>query len=171
MQQDFFLDQVPDLFRDCRLVQELKKYGLVNKNTNCVKVIYSPQFLSEENTHIKMDYLNFIRGCDLGIFLSHYEPWGYTPIECIIASVPVVTTNASGFGQYIASHLDSDRDTGIFIVDRTKLDAANDLFEILKKFVVRNEDYSETLRQCEKLVDWKEFIPSYDETYMQATNP
>ena len=35
------------------------------------------------------------------IFLSYYEPWGYTPAECTIMGVPSVTTNLSGFGGFI----------------------------------------------------------------------
>ena len=38
---------------------------------------------------------------DLSIFLSYYEPWGYTPAECTIMGVPSVTTNLSGFGGFI----------------------------------------------------------------------
>lgn len=26
-----------------------------------------------------MDYEDFVRGCNLGVFPSYYEPWGYTP--------------------------------------------------------------------------------------------
>ena len=26
-----------------------------------------------------MEYEEFVRGCNLGVFPSYYEPWGYTP--------------------------------------------------------------------------------------------
>lgn len=80
-----------------------------------------------------MDYEDFVRGCNLGVFPSYYEPWGYTPgnlvpsvclsvrlsiqpsvptelfcltpAECTVMGIPSVTTNLSGFGCFMEEHV------------------------------------------------------------------
>ena len=47
------------------------------------------------------EYEEFVRGCNLGVFPSYYEPWGYTPAECTIFGIPSITTNLSGFGRFV----------------------------------------------------------------------
>ena len=37
-----------------------------------------------------MNIGQFVRGCHLGIFPSAYEPWGYTPLECVANGIPAV---------------------------------------------------------------------------------
>ena len=45
-----------------------------------------------------MTYYETLSGCDLGVFPSYYEPWGYTPPESAASRVPTVTTDQAGFG-------------------------------------------------------------------------
>ena len=45
-----------------------------------------------------MTYYEALSGCDLGVFPSYYEPWGYTPLESAAYAVPTVTTDQAGFG-------------------------------------------------------------------------
>jgi glycogen(starch) synthase len=70
-----------------------------------VKVVFHPEFVTATSPTISLDYEQFVRGCHVGIFPSYYEPWGYTPMECIALGVPAVTTDLSGFGAYVNSHL------------------------------------------------------------------
>jgi len=42
-------------------------------------VIFHPEFLNSTNPLLGMEYEEFVRGCNLGVFPSYYEPWGYTP--------------------------------------------------------------------------------------------
>ena len=48
---------------------------------------------------ISLDYPQFVRGCNLGIFPSYYEPWGYTPMESIAMGVPAITIDGGGRGR------------------------------------------------------------------------
>lgn len=57
---------------------------LVNSPEDPVKVIYHPDFLTTVSPLLSMEYIDFVRGCDLGVFPSYYEPWGYTPAECMV---------------------------------------------------------------------------------------
>jgi len=43
-----------------------------------------------------LEYNDFIRGCDLGVFASIYEPFGYTGIECASAGCASIISNRCG---------------------------------------------------------------------------
>jgi phosphorylase/glycogen(starch) synthase len=45
-----------------------------------------------------MTYYEALAGCDLGVFPSYYEPWGYTPLESAAHAIPTITTDQAGFG-------------------------------------------------------------------------
>ena len=79
----------------------LRSSGLINKPEDKVKVVYHPDFISSTNPLFGMEYGEFVRGCHLGVFPSFYEPWGYTPLECLASGVPAVTSNLSGFGDFV----------------------------------------------------------------------
>ena len=59
-----------------------------------------------------MDYDDFVRGTHLGVFPSYYEPWGYTPAECTVMGVPSITSNLSGFGNYMEELVSHPSDYG-----------------------------------------------------------
>jgi glycogen synthase len=157
---------VPLYFEESRLVKDLRRFGLRNRKSDRVKIFYQPQFLSKEGA-IKMDYLDFVRGCDLGIFPSYYEPWGYTPAECISAGTPTVTTNVSGFGDYILN-TGKDKRSGVFVIDRKAADPSVELFEVLKKFVLEPRNYKEKLREVSELCDWDNMMGAYMLAYEKA---
>jgi glycogen(starch) synthase len=65
-----------------------------------------------------MDYDQFVRGCHLGVFPSYYEPWGYTPLECVVRGIPAVTSDLSGFGAYAMDNFRDHEADGMFVVRR-----------------------------------------------------
>ena len=72
-----------------------------------------------------MDYNQLIKGCDIGLFPSYYEPWGYTPVEFAKCGVPSITTNLSGFGDFMTKLVPGGPNNwGITVLDRknTSLD-------------------------------------------------
>lgn len=71
----------------------MRQEQLLNSPLDRVKVVYHPDFINSSNPLFGMDYDDFVRGCHLGIFPSYYEPWGYTPMECIARGVPTVTSD------------------------------------------------------------------------------
>lgn len=100
------------------VLKALNACGLVNGKDDRVKVIYHPEFLNSLNPLIPLDYNDFIRGCHLGVFPSYYEPWGYTPAECSVLGVPSITSNLSGFGNFVEKNVENPASHGIYIVDR-----------------------------------------------------
>ena len=101
-----------------QVLSHIRRTRLFNDRSDRVKVIFHPEFLSSTSPLLPIDYEEFVRGCNLGVFPSYYEPWGYTPAECTVMGIPSITTNLSGFGCFIAEHVADPISYGIYIVDR-----------------------------------------------------
>lgn len=89
---------------DDGVLNHIRHLGLENRPEDPVKIVYSPDFITPTSPIWGMEYDQFVRGCHLGLFPSTYEPWGYTPPECLALGVPAITTDLSGFGRYAGEH-------------------------------------------------------------------
>jgi len=96
----------------------LRRANLVNRPEDKVKVVYHPDFITPTNPLFGLEYQQFVRGCHLGVFPSYYEPWGYTPLECIASGVPAITADLAGFGDYTANTMPDHEKRGIYVVNR-----------------------------------------------------
>lgn len=96
----------------------LRQCGLLNAAHDPVKVVFHPEFVTPDNPILGMDYDQFVRGCHLGVFPSYYEPWGYTPMECLIRGVPAITSDLSGFGTYLIEHFPNHDAEGLMVAKR-----------------------------------------------------
>jgi len=103
---------------DDEILGLLRKFNLLNMDHDRVKILYHPEFLTRLNPLIPLDYTQFVRGCHLGVFPSYYEPWGYTPAECTVMGVPSITSNFTGFANFMSRRMDDPEKHGLFIVDR-----------------------------------------------------
>ena len=65
-----------------------------------------------------MRYFEVLSACDLGVFPSWYEPWGYTPEESIAHSVPTVTSDLAGFGLWARSQNKEHNELGVEVLQR-----------------------------------------------------
>ena len=154
----------------------LRHSNLINKADDKVKFVYHPDFISATNPLFGMEYGDFVRGCHLGIFPSYYEPWGYTPVECLASGVPAITSDLSGFGDYIKNVPTGDEEHGMYIVDRTTKDfnsSAEDLANMMLRIVnstrkerINMRNKSEDLSEC---FDWKNLYSEYEKAYIMAT--
>lgn len=157
------------------ILQTLRKEQLINSPLDKVKVVYHPDFIESINPLFGMDYGQFVRGCHLGIFPSYYEPWGYTPLECVARGVPAVTSDLSGFGRFVAELDESHEDRGVYVLERknkTRKKIVESLGRYLLHFVKTNrrfrmqqrnllEDFSENF-------DWKILVEEYRRAYDEA---
>jgi glycogen(starch) synthase len=122
-----------------------------------------------------MDYGQFVRGCHLGIFPSYYEPWGYTPLECVARGVPAITSDLSGFGKYVQG-LDTDHeDKGTFVLGRqgkSPKKSAESLARFMLHFVKTTRRYRmiqrNKLEDFSENFDWKVLITEYKSAYEMA---
>lgn len=158
--------------RNDELLQGLYNCGLNNAPENRVKVVYHPDFISTTNPLFGMDYSQFVRGCHLGIFPSYYEPWGYTPMECVASGVPTVTSDLTGFGDFVLKNLPHAEENGIYTVRRTRRsfdEAAEELSEKLFQFVSQSRrqriDQRNKVERLSVEFDWKTLIKYYNIVY------
>src|SRR5258706_7576137 len=154
------------------IVKFVTRRNLLNKPEDKVKIVYHPDFINSTNPLFGLDYGQFVRGCHLGIFPSYYEPWGYTPLECMASGVPAVTSDLSGFGDYLLKHMPDHETAGMFVVERGKRTfdwSAKQLASFLYKFMKQNrrerimqrnnvESYSSSF-------DWSKLIKHYEDAY------
>ncbi|MEO6435193.1 MAG: glycosyltransferase, partial [Tepidisphaeraceae bacterium] len=149
-------------------LRHLRHRHLFNSEDDPVKMIFHPEFVSATSPLISLDYPQFVRGCNLGIFPSYYEPWGYTPMESIAMGVPAVTTDLSGFGAFVQRHIPNAAEQGVLVLNRRTQSfdrAADDLTNYLFDFVRLNrrqriEGRNKTERLGE-LFDWSQLVKHY----------
>ena len=158
--------------QDDDILNFVRRANLVNNRHDRVKIVYHPDFVSTTSPLFGMDYGQFVRGCHLGIFPSYYEPWGYTPLECVARGVPAVTSDLSGFGDYVQKNVPQHEEKGIFVVrrqERTFDQAAEELTDMLWNFVIlsRRERISQRNRveSSADIFDWKNLRVYYDRAY------
>ena len=158
-----------------QILNTLKKVGLMNHDYDKVKIVYHPDFISPTNPLFGMEYSQFIRGCHLGVFPSYYEPWGYTPLECIASGIPSVTSDLSGFGDYIKKYMPEHDENGIYVVERRYKgfhDSAEQLAEILFGFVKLNMrdriNERNKVESSSEFFDWRYLYAFYAEAYERS---
>ncbi len=155
------------------ILQTCERFGLRNFPQNRVQVIYVPVYLNGHDGLLNMSYYNVLSGCDLSIFASNYEPWGYTPLESAAYAVPTITTNQAGFGLWAEQF--GAENKGIVVIKRMgKPDEAVEanLNKLLKKVVSMTvEEWREirvSARSVAARATWKDFYHSYLKSYSFA---
>jgi glycogen(starch) synthase len=148
---------------------------LVNNAEDPVKIVYHPDFITTSSPLFGMDYNQFVRGCHLGVFPSYYEPWGYTPLECMASGIPSITSDLSGFGDYILNNIKDHEKYGLFVIERGKRTfewSANQLADVMYTFL--QQSMRERIMQRNNVennssrFDWANLIKLYSEAYQLA---
>lgn len=154
------------------MLQSIRSHGLLNHRNHKVKIVYHPDFIASTNPLFGMDYTQFVRGCHLGVFPSYYEPWGYTPLESIASGVPTVTSDLSGFGDYVLKSMPEHEKNGIYVTNRrynSFYDAAEQLSEQMLSFVRQSRRDRITQRnhteRASVLFDWEYLYEYYKKCY------
>ncbi|MEO1052930.1 MAG: glycosyltransferase [Bacteroidota bacterium] len=160
---------------DDDILEYLRSAKLVNSPDDRVKIVYHPDFINSTNPLFGIDYGDFVRGCHLGIFPSYYEPWGYTPLESVARGVPTITSDLSGFGDYVEKSFSEHEDKGVYVLQRNRKrhdvivnNLAQSLFDFVQltrryRMIQRNraEDFSEHF-------DWRNLRQYYVKAYEMA---
>lgn len=159
------------------IVTFLKERNLMNNEKDRVKVVYHPDFINSTNPLFSMDYNHFVRGCNMGIFPSYYEPWGYTPLECMASGVPAVTSDLSGFGDYLLFNLPDYEKYGLYVIERGKRTfewSASQLMEVMYKFLQQNRRervlQRNNVENHSHIFDWQDLVKHYMEAYRMVLN-
>ncbi len=157
------------------ITRTVKKNKLLNKESDKVKIIYYPTYLSQADGLIGLDYYQAAIGCHLGAFPSYYEPWGYTPLETMALALPSVTSDLAGFGEFVEKNVysgDKVEKTAIRVIKRAGRDygaSKHELAEHLYKMVhLGKKQRGEAKMTAKKLsynFDWKNLVKKYEEAY------
>lgn len=165
-----------DLWNDTEdpILNHLRHRNLLNSPEDKVKVVFHPDFVSLTSL-FSLDYDQFVRGCHMGIFPSYYEPWGYTPLECLALGLPTVTTNLSGFGAYVESHIPDAHQNGVLVLDRSQQNpdaSIEQLTHFLSKFATLNRRERIALRnRAERLTErftWDVLCAHYNNAHTEV---
>ncbi len=159
-------DEVLNQLRTCRLW---------NNQSDPVKVIYHPDFITPTSPLWGIEYDHFVRGCNLGVFPSYYEPWGYTPLESIALGIPAVASDLSGFGSYVTKLLHNHNEQGMYVLPRRYKsfgDSAEELANYMLKFteMTRRERIAmrNTVEAFSEHFDWQNLGKAYHEAHELA---
>lgn len=157
------------------IIRNLHRTQLLNNPDDKVKVVYHPDFIVSTNPLFGLDYGQFVRGCHLGVFPSYYEPWGYTPLECMARGVPTVTSDLSGFGDYMMQIMRDYEQWGVSVVNRKTQnyqDSAEQLANMLFKFTQQTQRDRITQRNRVESIadtfDWSNLRGYYDTAHELA---
>jgi glycogen(starch) synthase len=157
------------------ILKHVRHRQLFNAPDDPVKFVFHPQFVTATSPLISLDYENFVRGCHMGIFPSYYEPWGYTPMECIALGLPAVTTDLSGFGAYTQRHIKDSDDQGICVLNRRTRgfeETTDNLVDYLFNFCQLNRRQRIELRnkteRLGELFDWSVLVSHYHHAHELA---
>jgi len=161
--------------QDDEILNFMRRAQLLNHRHDRVKMVYHPDFVSPSSPLLGMDYGQFVRGCHMGVFPSYYEPWGYTPLECVARGVPAVTSDLSGFGDYVLQTIPDPEQKGIFVVHRQEKsfdESAEELTDMLWQFLLLNRRerimQRNAVESSAELFDWKNLRVYYDRAYALA---
>lgn len=157
----------------------LKYLDMQNRNEDKVKLIFLPCYLDGNDGILNIPYYDIILGNDLGIYLSYYEPWGYTPLEAIAFKVPCITTDLAGFGLWANAVKGRycEIEDGVKVVHRTDYNYS-EVADRIKETIIKFSNFTpaEVKRarlnayNLSKKALWKEFIENYYIAYDFALN-
>jgi glycogen synthase len=140
------------------VLNQMRHLNLINRAEDPVKVVYHPEFINPVNPLWGIEYEQFVRGCHLGLFPSLYEPWGYTPLECLALGVPAITSDLAGFGRHVAENLIGHEELGLTVLRRRGrpfFDAAGELSQQMLHFCQQRRRDRIALRNASERLSWE----------------
>lgn len=156
------------------ILNTMRSLSLMNGRNNPVKVILLPCYLDGEDGIINEPYYEVLLANDLCIYPSYYEPWGYTPLEASAFKIPCITTDLSGFGQWVDATLKHQGmiEDGVEVLHRNDdnyFDVAQKICNTTMKVLnasktVRNEMRKNAAALADK-AQWSNFIKYYYQAY------
>lgn len=151
------------------ILQRLKANELLNRPEDRVKVVYYPLYINRQDELLGLRYRDFLTAASMGVFLSRYEPWGYTPMEAAAFLSTTVTTNKAGFAM-AAQKLASGG--GLHIADVSG-DSSGHVADIIDRFVKSSKEVriSQEIGAHKLVKDnfvWEKLGGRYLEAYKKA---
>ncbi|MCD4769803.1 MAG: alpha-glucan family phosphorylase, partial [Bacteroidales bacterium] len=153
------------------VLNDLATFGLDNRPEKNVKVIFVPSYLNGDDGIFNKSYYDLLIGFDLTVFPSYYEPWGYTPLESLMFSIPTITTTLAGFGLWVKDRV-SDTGNAISVVIRDDGDQDNTvdtIMEFILKMINLSKKDTESARKdafrISRIAEWDNLVENYYKAY------
>jgi len=162
-----------------RIVNLIKSMGFEDCTNNNVKVILVPCYLDGNDGIFNLHYYDLLTANDLTIYPSYYEPWGYTPLESVAFKTPCITTDLSGFGQWVDSMLGrtGTLTDGVSVLhrdDNNYFECAAEICQVILQFMnAPKADRDKIRRNAAKFANkalWENFVAYYYKAYEFALN-
>ena len=160
-----------------KVMSQLNWLNVHNIDEDKVKIVFVPCYLDGADGIFNKHYYEIIIGCDINVYPSYYEPWGYTPTESVAFHVPCITTDLAGFGLWANSIKGcySEIEDGVKTIHRSDYnfdEVSNTIKNTVLKFCNFNvEQVAEARNAAKELAEkalWKHFIIYYYEAYDKA---
>ncbi len=156
-----------------KVVNQIHYLNLNNEADRRVKIIFIPSYLTGDDGIANLSYYDLLIGLDATAFPSYYEPWGYTPLESIAFGIPTITTNLSGFGQWINSRGNSELEqSGVKVLSRgdnnfieVSEELAQAILELSQCSKARKEKIDKAATAVSLEAEWKHFIKHYTKAF------
>lgn len=164
-------------FNEDRILCLIKDLGLFNDKNSNVKVILVPCYLDGNDGIFNLHYYDVLTANDLTLYPSYYEPWGYTPLESVAFKTPCITTDLSGFGQWVNEVLghDGEIEDGVQVLHRDDQNfhaCASEICDTIEKYLNSSHEEVEKMRRnaakFATKAQWKNFIKFYYDAYAFA---
>lgn len=177
LHKNYITHELVDPWNDL-VTSAMYRFHLHNRKEDKVKVIFVPSYLNGTDGIFNKSYYELLIGLDITVFPSYYEPWGYTPLESVAFSIPTITTNLSGFGQWVNKTIKSKEiclSNGAMVVNRTDdnyHEMVDSIAQLLVEFSLKTDSQVKMIRKeafnLSQQALWKHFIVYYKETYTFA---
>ena len=160
-----------------RILCLIKDLGLDNRHENNVKVVLVPCYLDGNDGIFNLHYYDVLTANDLTLYPSYYEPWGYTPLESVAFKTPCITTDLSGFGQWVDAELghSGTLSDGVRVLhrdDSNYYECAAQICDTIQEFLEAPKTTRERMRKnAAKFADkaqWSHFVKHYYKAYEVA---
>ena len=159
---------------DDRIVNTIRGLALWNTPDDPVKVVLIPCYLDGRDGVLNRDYYQVLPASDLCVYPSYYEPWGYTPLEACAYGVPCITTDLSGFGQWVSDNLGrpgtlQDGCAVLHRDDDSYFSCAAEIADITLQALSASQPqrklYGTAAKKLASQAEWKNFIGQYFKAY------
>lgn len=162
-----------------RIVNLIKSLGFEDCGNNNVKVILVPCYLDGNDGIFNLHYYDLLTANDLTIYPSYYEPWGYTPLESVAFKTPCITTDLSGFGQWVDAELgrSGTLTDGVSVLhrdDNNYFECAAAICNTIQEYIAAPKTVRDKMRRnaakFANKAQWENFVTYYYKAYEFALN-
>ncbi len=167
---DAFITHTLFNYDEDRLVNTIKDYGISTSQSQRLHVLLVPSYLDGNDGIINLTYYDWLIGSDLCLYPSYYEPWGYTCLESVAFGIPCLTTDLTGFGQWVNGVVGRKAalEDGVEVMHRSDSnydEAAENMAQTIERFLTLTkeqvDDIGKKASNLAKKAQWKDFIRFY----------